>query len=443
MTHAASPLPMSPSRASSAAAWGSVALLVLFSQLSIMDRQIIALLIDPIKADLGFTDTQMGLLQGLAFALMYAIAGLPIGWAVDRYPRRFIIYAGITIWSIAAACCGLARNFVQFFLARSAVGAGEATVAPVAVSLISDLFPADKVGRALGVYSAGYPIGTGIALLIGGWIIGLFAGQAVVDMPLVGPVAPWQAVFIITGAPGLLFAFLAFVLTEPPRAVPQPSSSEQPAFGMKQLMAARGRVILFGYLGFTLSTLVAYAVAGWTPAYLGRVHGWESSSIGWTFGLTVGVGGVAGSLLGGMLIDMFHRRGHEDASLYVGVICSILSLPFLVGAYFVASPYATLVLIALGLTTFQANGPAAYATWRMVAPPHLRGRVTVGFVFLASLFGTTAGPLAVGLASDHLFRSELLVGMSIALVLAVTLPLMAGLLIAARRAFASSGSIPA
>lgn len=434
------------SACSAAWAWGSVAILVIFSQLSIMDRQIISLLVDPIKQDLQLSDTALGLLQGLAFAVMYSLAGLPIGWAVDRYPRRIIIFLGVIVWSVSATCCGLARNFLQLFLARAAVGIGEAVVTPVSVSLISDIFPSHKVGRALGVYSAGYSIGTGLALLIGGAIIGLFVGQATVAIPLIGDVAPWQAVLIVTGLPGLLIALLAFALFEPSR--PRTATPLLAGDGKMRndaflpFLKEHGVVLAFAYGSFTLSTLVAYAIAGWTPAFIGRTFGWDAQDIGPAFGLAAGGGGVAGSLLGGLLIDYFHRRGHLDASLRVAGWCMIASMPLLVSAYFMPSPTLVLIMIAIGCTIFQASGPAAYATWRLIAPPHMRGRVTAGFMFLANMFGTGLGPLVVGFSTDHVFGSDAKVGMSIALVTGVILPLAAVLLFGARRAIRKTLSSP-
>lgn len=259
------------------------------------------------------------------------------------------------------------------------------------------------------------------------------------DLPLIGTVAPWQAVFIVTGAPGAVIALLAFVLAEPRRGRRRARSvPDAPRSDLRELARRRGWIILLSYVGFTLSTLVTYAIAGWMPAYLGRVFAWPASRIGREFGLVVGIGGVLGSILGGIIVDWFSRRGRADAPLLVAALCTFACMPLLIGAFFVDSAEAALLLTGLGFVAFQVNSPCAYATWRMVAPPHMRGRVTVGFVLLASLFGTAVGPLAVGLITDRLFHAENKVGMAVALVLAVTLPLMGLALAAARHAFAKS-----
>jgi MFS family permease len=418
---------------SPAVAWSAVAILLLFSQLSIMDRQIVALLVEPIKRDLGLSDTQLGLLQGLAFAVMYCLAGLPIGWAVDRYPRRMIIYLGITIWSLSAASCGLARNFWQMFLGRAAVGVGEATVSPVALSLISDLFPPNKVGTPLGVFAAGYSLGNGVALVVGGLVIGLFAGQAAVAFPLIGTVAPWQAVFIVTGLPGIVIAFLAFFLREPPRPRHPPLGADgtQPAAdGVRSFLAARGKLVAFSFAAFGLSSLAVYAIGGWTPAYLGRVFGWSAERIGATFGLVFGISGTLGSLMGGIMIDKVYGAGRHDASFLVPAVCTLVSIPFLISAFFMPTPQLALLCIGIGQFAFATLGPGSYATWQAIAPPHLRGRLTSAFLVVASIGGVGLGPVAVGFTTDHVFGDETMVGKSVATVLAIVLPSIVLLLFA-------------
>lgn len=398
-----------------------------------MDRQIIALMVEPIKRDLGLSDTQMGLLQGLAFALMYSIAGLPIGWAVDRYSRRWVLFLGITVWSISAASCGLARDFWQLSIGRSLVGAGEATVAPSAVSLIGDLFPPDRIGAPSGVFAAGFSIGNGVALIVGGLIVGLFASRTTVLVPLIGAVAPWQAVFLVAGLPGMAIAFLAFTLRDPGRSRLRSSPvAERSNSDLRTFLQSRAKVVALTFAAFTVATLVSYSIGSWTPAYLSRIFGWSPERIGATFGVALASAGVLGSVIGGVLIDRVHRAGRHDASLIVAAGCVAASTPLLVGSYFVPSPDWALGCLALGLIPYSAVAAASYATWRLIAPQRLRGRVTAGFVLTASLFGTSVGPIAVGVITDQVFHDEKMVGMSIALVLTVCLPLIVVLLLAGR-----------
>ena len=247
--------------ASAARAWLTVILLLLFSTVSMLDRQIIWLMVDPIKADLHISDTQLGLLQGFAFALFYSVAGLPIGWAVDRFPRRAIIFLGLTFWSLSTVFCGLARGFAQLFVGRTLVGVGEATMSPVAVSLIGDLFPPHKVGKPMGVYSASYSLGTGLALGAGGLLVGRLSQHVSVHLPVAGDLAPWQAIFIIVGLPGLLIAPLAMLLCDPRRAVPRPDRFPVPrSIQFPDRLRRRRGVMLCALGAFTFATLINYAI---------------------------------------------------------------------------------------------------------------------------------------------------------------------------------------
>lgn len=190
----------------------TLAILVLLSALSLLDRQILNLMVEPIKRDLALTDFQMGLIQGLAFALFYALAALPLGWAVDRWSRRWVIWSGVTLWSLAASCCGLAQSFGQLLLARLGVGAGEAALNPAAYSLLSDLYPPQKLTSAMSVLMIGSTLGGGLSIAVGGAVIGMAEAGGIFRLPLLGELRPWQFVFIVTGLPGLLAALLAFVI---------------------------------------------------------------------------------------------------------------------------------------------------------------------------------------------------------------------------------------
>jgi MFS family permease len=189
-------------------AWYAVAVLVLAFVFSFIDRIVIALLVEPIKADLGISDFDIGLLQGFAFAIFYALLGIPIGRLSDRISRRGIIATGIAVWSLMTAACGLARSFFGLFLARVGVGVGEATLSPAAYSMISDYFPREKLGRALGVYQSGAMLGAGIAFLVGGAAVQLLSAYDGQVLPVLGPVRMWQLAFFAVGLPGLLIALL-------------------------------------------------------------------------------------------------------------------------------------------------------------------------------------------------------------------------------------------
>lgn len=406
-----------------AAAWSSVGILMVLSLVSFIDRQIISLLVDPIKADLDLSDTQISLLQGLAFVIFYSVAAIPIGWAVDRYPRRIICYLGVTCWSLSAAACGLASSFWQIFTARLGVGAGEACLNPISVSLISDLFPRRRMGTAMGIYAMAISLGAGAALIVSGFVVNLFAGQTHVAFPLIGQLSPWQAAFVITGLPGVLIAFLSFLLTDPRPAGFAARKREQGG-ELKSYLASHGKVITLAYAGFGFAAFAFYAVGAWTPAFLSRTFGLAAGEIGYAWGSVVALSGAGGCLLGGLIIDRFVRAGVDDAALLVPAGAALLSWPFLVGSYLLPSP--TLVLVGLGLGTLMIGVVSAgsLTTWQRIAPAEVRGRIAAAFGLVSTGLGASLGPFAVALVTDNVFADNARIGWSLSFVLAISQPLL-------------------
>lgn len=433
------PAPLGSESFSPLKSWLSVGILLIFSLFSILDRQVIALLVEPIKADLGLTDTQLGLLQGLAFALFYSIAGIPIGWAVDRFPRKLIIYLGITFWSLSAAACGLASNFWHMFAGRTSVGVGEATLTPVAVSLISDLYPPNRVATPFGVYSAGFYVGSGVALGIGGWIISLFAGRAHVSFPIVGDIASWQAVFLVTGLPGVLVAFLAFALhdPDPKRLRPKAARAAQGGGNLLAFFKMRKWVVLHSFSGFALATFVSYAIGAWTPAFLSRQFGATPGDIGWTFGLVIAFSGAIGAFGGGVLLDRLYRGGWKDAYFAAPGYAAFVAVFFLSGAFFMPTIPSVLAMLGIGMSIIGVTAPASYSTWRKISMPSVRGQLSAAAVLCMGLFGAGFGPLSVALVTDYVVQDEARIGLSLSIVLGVAVPLMGLIFLTGRRHIAA------
>src|SRR3954468_19236176 len=198
-------------------AWYVVAVLTLANVSGFVDRQILSLLVRPIQRDFGITDTQMSYLLGLSFAVFYSVLGIPIARWADRSSRRAIIGGGVALWSVFTTLCATASTFGRLFVMRLGVGVGEATLQAPGVSLIADCFPRDRLSRAMSVYSLGIFVGSGLAYLIGGWVVGYAGAEGTVDLPLIGAVHPWQTVFAAVGLPGLLIAALILGLREPAR----------------------------------------------------------------------------------------------------------------------------------------------------------------------------------------------------------------------------------
>ena len=420
---------------SNARAWSSVGILLALALISMLDRQVISLLVDPIKADLGLSDTEISLLQGLAFTLFYSVAAIPLGWAVDRYPRKIVCYLGVTVWSLGAAACGLASNFWQLFIARITVGAGEASLNPASVSLISDIFPREKVGSAMGVYGSAVSLGSGAALMIGGLVVSLFAGQERIVFPLIGEVSAWQAVFLVTGLPGVVIALFAFLLTDP-RPARSLSGPAPAADGFGEYLRANLTLIVLVLTGFSFAAFNFYAIGSWTPAFLGRTFGLKADEIGFAWGLIVALSGAFGAILGGMLIDRAYRSGLDDATIAVPAFAALVAWPFLTLAYQLPAPVFVLVSLGVGMLMIGIVAAGSLAVWQRIAPPQVRGRMSAIFGLVSTGTGATLGPVVPALVTDHVFQDEMMVGWSLSIVMGIALPLLAVSLIAARRVLA-------
>jgi len=407
----------SPSWPRPAVAWFGVGVLVLAFIFSIADRIIISLLVDPIKADLGLTDTDMGLMMGLAFAIFYALMGLPIGRMADKYSRRTIIGVGIFLWSIMTVLCGLARSFTELFLARVGVGVGEATLSPSAYSMIADYFPKDKLGRALGVYQSGAFFGIGLALIFGGLAIRFAATADDISLPLVGIVAPWQLAFIAVGLPGILVAALMFLVKEPARqGIATPKDNEISLGQAFRFAFERKRVFLAHYTGFALLALPMTTLATWVPTYFMRVVGLSPPETGLKLGLIVLIFSPIGVISGGWLADTLFKRGKSDAALRVAVAAAVFMVPFSILATNISDPTLALAVMApfaFGASISMGLAPTAL---QLVTPNRLRGQISAAWMLFLNIITAGLGPTAVGWINDAVFGDPLAVGQSIALV---------------------------
>jgi predicted MFS family arabinose efflux permease len=416
-------------------AWYLVGVLCVAYTLSFVDRMILALLVEPIKRDLGISDTQVGLLHGFAFAIFYTTLGVPIARLADRTDRRRLIAAGIAFWSAMTALCGLARGFWELFLARIGVGVGEASLSPAAFSMLADAFPADRLGRALGVYSSAIFAGAGIALLVGGGVAAAAASAAAVHLPLVGAVQPWQLTFIVVGAPGLLVALWVLSLREPPRRGVAIAARQEPLAAVFAWMRRHARAYGCHFAGFALLALVFNATIAWLPSVFVRVHGWSSGQAAFWIGSLLLVCGTTGIVAGGFAADAWRRRGKPDGSMRVGLTSALGVLPFAAAVPAAASPWMAVALLGplLFFSAFAFGAAAAGLQW--LTPPAMRAQVSALFLFVNNLVGIGAGPVAVALLTDRVFGVPQSVGMSLAIVGAVAAALAAVVQWAGIRAF--------
>jgi MFS family permease len=407
-------------------AWYTVFLLTLVYVVSFVDRYILGLLVEPIKADMALTDTQIGLLLGPAFALFYTTMGIPLGWLADRKPRTVIVGVGAALWSLATMACGLAQSFGQLFIGRVAVGVGEATLSPCALSMIGDSFPPEKRGRPVAFYSAALSLGAGIAALVGATVITWSKTVDSLTLPLVGAVAPWQFAFLAVGIVGMPFAFLLFTLREPTRES-SVLSSELGEQGKKPgLKEAFGylRNNKMAYLGFVplvcVMTTVAYS-QGWLPAMFERTWGWPPEKYALYSGIAFLAVGPLTVNLSGWWSDRLSARGVREAPARILLVGSLILLvtgcagPLMPTAWLA---FSVLTVNIVGIAMVSAVAPTALLN---ITPGEIRGQIIAIYFLAISLAGLILGPMTVGLLNDWVM-GEAGARYSIALV-----PLMYGL----------------
>jgi len=392
--------------------WYMTTLLTLSIIVSYVDRGVIAVLVPYLKAAFGLTDVEVSLLQGISFSLPFAVASLPVGRLVDRFNRRNIIIAGIVIWSASTIICGLAGSFWQLFAARAGIGIGEACLMPAAYSMVADSFKADRRGRAMSILTVAAALGGGAAKLLGGALLTLWSGTAMVHLPLAGAVETWRAVFLVTGMPGFIVALLMIAVKEPRRNT---HIVQQAGGGGFAGHAVRNwRLFVPLYLAFSSIFFLSYAVALWSPTVLSRIYGFAPGTAGMASGSLQLGGSITGSILAGLIGDMLIKRNSRYGRLplwIIGLAPALLAAPLL------ALPAAHFYLIGVGLAIFAVGlltGVSYPALYDAVAPS-MRGRSMAVYLFLANVVGFGGGTLGVALITEHLFANEMRVNYSVAL----------------------------
>ena len=412
------------------AAWWALLLLTATYTFSFIDRQIINLLVDPIRTALSLSDSQVSFLQGLAFVLPYVLLSIPLGRVVDRANRVRVLVIGILVWTISCVTCGLAKNFWQLGMARMGVGAGEASVTPASWSLLADYFPEDKRALPVSIFLMGPYLGAGLSLILGAEVVGWASGLGIIELPFVGALAPWQLTFMLVALPGLLMVFLLPLLQDPPRTQRLTEAAEPLSWGeIAQYVWPRRGVFGAYLLGAPFIVLVLYALQAWVPSLLIRVHGLEIVEAGRYYGTVALVAGSAGVLSGPVAARwLAGRMDPAVAPLVTSISSTCLLIPVLVSAGLAESLTWTLVFItgASYLVTFPL---ALFATGLQSASPNeMRGLMAGCFVLSTNLIGLALGPTSVALASDYIFGSPQAVGSSLALVGGTVLPMAVFLL---------------
>jgi len=402
-------------------AWYVVVILMLAYVFAYLDRFILTLMVEPIKRDLGISDTQMSLVLGLAFAIFYTLLGIPIGRLADRANRRTIVAVGIAVWSVMTAACGLAKNFGTLFLARVGVGVGEATLQPCASSLLSDYFPRGKRGLAYGVYAWGLGIGAGAAMILGGRVIETVSKGGTIILPVFGEMFPWQVVFLVIGAPGLVVAALMMTVAEPFRRdrIASTAGNDVSLRDVASYLAARWRTYGSHFLGLSVMTIIGNAYVFWLPSVFIRTHGWTVGEVSFWYGLILGLGGPIGVTLAGVIGDRLYKRGIKDGHMRAALYGTLILVPVAIAVPLIPNAnlaMALMVLHSIGSGMPTAAGPTALM---MIAPNQMRGAITAVYWFVISALGLGLGPLAVALTTDKVFGDPAAVGLALASVCAV------------------------
>lgn len=388
------------------AAWSAVAIMFLLAVLAILDRSIMTLMVGPIKHDLGLSDTEMGLILGIALAVPNGLMSPFVGWAVDRYPRRAVIAVGVAVWSAGTAFTGLASSVLGLFAARGVIGAGEASLAPAQQSMLSDMFPKSQLGLAFSVTNMGWKAGTGVSLLIAASLVSLFPPSELIDVPLVGQLAGWKVIFLAVGLPGFLFIPLIYLMKEPARhgaAAAGPGSDT--GFGAYFAFFGRNwRFLLPHHIGFMSFVALFASVNAWMPTFLTRVHGMPAQAAGGWLGTAMLIAPLIGMPLSGAVADYFYRRGVTDIHVRFPMFTALAGLPFGVASFLVADPYVAILLIAIFVFFI-----ACYTSLPLVAaitsfPGRLRGKASSIIILTCSTGGIAIGPLMVGRLTDIVFQ---------------------------------------
>lgn len=403
--------------------WFTVVILTVLTTLSVLDRNLLSLLVIPIQADLGLSEIQMGALMGIAFGLFFCLGALPIGWALDRYNRPLVIWAGVTVWSIGTMACGMAQNFWSFFAARASIGAGEAVMGPGSQSLLPEFFPPERLGFPMSIFSTSIKVGAGISFAIGGALTLIITPGATYDVFGLMSLRGWQAIFLIVGTPGLLLAFLAFTIRDP--RINQRQAVRKAGYrDYMQMVKANWRFVLPHHLGLLLVTTVAVGLQAWMPAFYERVHGLTTAQIGPSLGLAISVGTVLGLPLHGKLADCWFARGTGDAHLRYIAATTLVAAPVALGIFLVPNPTVSLALTGLYFLIVSGYLSLPVTILQIVMPAEMRGKAASVVIAINGVLSLGGAPLLVASVTEALGGGQA-VGQSLMLCSLVILPLSA------------------
>lgn len=414
-------------------AWFAVFVLCLAQIVSTIDRGMLALVIDPVRADLGISEVDIALLQGFAFAVFYVSVGIPLGFVADAVNRRWLLFCGIVVWSLATAASGLADSFGHMFTARLAIGVGEAVLGPCAVGMIGEMFAPNRRGRPMALYVLGSMVAYGIGSAVSGLILEAAPRGAFAAIPVLADLAPWRVAFVIVGAAGLPIALLLLLLRDPARAAGQPARERVTVRATVATLVARRGVLLPLYGALGLFAVGGSVASGWSAVMLTRLFGMSPAAAGQGLGLAQIGWALAGALIASVVVDRVGARWGSAGKIAFGGLIALATLPSCLGF---AMPSATVAIVVSAEVMFASAlfGTTLLSVIAEIVPARSRGVAVALYAFVMTMIGGSLGPLAVAGLTEHVFGTPLAVGWSMAIVGTLALTGSAGLSLLASRA---------
>lgn len=415
-------------------AWTMVAILTLAYTVSFIDRQVLNLLVEPVKLEFDLSDTQFSLLQGLAFTAAYVLFSVPFGRMADTRNRHLLVIFSVSLWSLATVACGLSRNYVQLFAARFGVGGAEAGLTPASWSMIAYRFPATQMPVAMSVFLMGPYLGGGLALIFGGLLLGVSESWTFAGL------APWQFVFVIVAMPGIAIVLLLFLFVSEPARRLGAAGVQEGTMSLPQVIARfRTDSAFYGnfYCGMSGLVICLYAIPAWMPTLLIRRFGVPAADIGLHYGFLVLVGGVLGVLSGPFIARQLERRGHRDGVMAVPVYAAFALVLLSVLIPIVPGYGSGLAVAGLASVAYSVPMALAASALQFATPNRMRGVASAMYIFIISVVGLGLAPTIVALITDYSFRDEARVAESLAITCGIS-AIAGGLLLRrARFAYAS------
>lgn len=395
-------------RYSEANLWYVVLLLTVASTLSFIDRQILNVMIGPIKRDLGgLSDTEISLIIGLAFSTVYSLTTLPLARVADRFNRRNVIVAGIFSWSLMTALAGMANSFWQLFVARMGVGVGEASLGPATTSMLADYYEEHRLPLAYGIVATAPFIGTGLASIVGGPLIDYLEAQPLMVLPVFGEMYSWQTVLVVVGLPGILLALVMFTIREPERSGASAEKTEGYSYAdLWQFCRERRKYLSYHFVAYLCLSIQGFAFLTWIVEFFVRIHGWSRTEIGLTYGSIAFLVGILGSVWAGFYAGRMLAKGRVDAPMRLTMWGTIALGPLAVWMPLVDNDWLAIAII-IPITFFMAMPPGlSNAALQAISPNRLRGQMIAVYLICVSFLSYLFAPLIIGLMNDYVFGRE-------------------------------------